>query len=50
MATTLITATGTGFGTGTAETQLNGGANLTLPESTREIVEAVPYILPTAAL
>jgi len=50
MVTTTITYPATNTGTGTAETTLNGGNAIIVPDSTREIISFSPFVVPVAAI
>ena len=50
MVTTTITYPATSLGTATAETTLNAGNNIIVPDSTREIISFSPFFVPTAEI
>lgn len=50
MVTTTISYPATSTGTGTAETTLNSGNNIIVPESIRELQSFTPYVVPSGAL
>lgn len=50
MVTTTITYPATSVGTGTAETTLNAGNNVIVPDSTREVISFSPFFVPTAEI